>query len=31
MIVAWIGFRAQPHKRPEILSAIDEMIERMRN
>ena len=31
MIVAWIGFRAQPHKRAEILSAVDEMIERMRN
>jgi quinol monooxygenase YgiN len=31
MVVAWIGFRAQPHKRPEILSAIDEMIDRMRN
>ena len=31
MVVAWINFRAQPHKRPEILSAVDEMIERMRN
>jgi quinol monooxygenase YgiN len=31
MVVAWIGFRAQPHKRPEILSAIDEMIDRMRS
>lgn len=30
MVVAWIGFRAKPHKRPEILSAIDEMIDRMR-
>ena len=31
MVVAWISFRAQPHKRPEILSAVDEMVERMRN
>ena len=31
MVLAWISFRAQPHKRPEILSAVDEMIERMRN
>ena len=31
MVVAWINFRAQPHKRPEILSAVDEMVERMRN
>jgi quinol monooxygenase YgiN len=31
MVVAWINFRAQPHKRPEILSAVDEMIERMRH
>ncbi len=30
MVVAQIGFRAKPHKRPEILSAIDEMIDRMR-
>jgi quinol monooxygenase YgiN len=31
MVVAWIGFRAQPHKRPEILSVIDEMVDRMRS
>ena len=31
MVLAWIGFRAQPHKRPEILSLVDEMVERMRN
>ena len=31
MVVAWIRFRAQPHKRPEILSAIDEIVERMRH
>src|SRR5262245_53850757 len=31
MVLAWINFRAQPHKRPEILSAVDEMVERMRN
>jgi quinol monooxygenase YgiN len=31
MVLAWISFRAQPHKRPEILSAVDEMVERMRN
>lgn len=30
MVVTQIGFRAKPHKRPEILSAIDEMIDRMR-
>jgi quinol monooxygenase YgiN len=29
MVVASIRFRAQPHKRPEILSAIDEMVDRM--
>lgn len=31
MVLAWISFRAQPHKRPEILSAVDEMVERMRS
>ena len=30
MVVASIGFRAKPHKRPEILNAIDDMIDRMR-
>ena len=30
MILASIGFRAQPHKRDEILSAVDETVERMR-
>jgi quinol monooxygenase YgiN len=30
MTIVWISFRAQPHKRPEILSAVDEMLERMR-
>ncbi len=30
MVIAWISFRAQPHKRPEILSAVDDMVERMR-
>jgi quinol monooxygenase YgiN len=30
MLLASISFRAQPHKRAEILSAVDEMVERMR-
>jgi len=30
MVLAWISFRTQPHKRPEILSAVDEIVERMR-
>ena len=31
MLLASISFRAQPHKRAEILSAIDETIARMRH
>ena len=30
MLVASIGFRAQPHKRSEILSAVDETVVHMR-
>jgi quinol monooxygenase YgiN len=30
MILASIGFRARPHKRSELLSAVDELVERMR-
>jgi quinol monooxygenase YgiN len=30
MLLASVSFRAQPHKRSEILSAIDDMVERMR-
>ena len=30
MFVATVYFRSQPHKRGEILSAVDETIERMR-
>lgn len=30
MVVAWISFRVQPHKRPETLTVVDETIERMR-
>ena len=30
MVVVSISFRAQPHKRGEILSAIDDLVERMR-
>ena len=30
MVLAWIGFRAQPHKRAEILSAVDEVVREMR-
>jgi len=30
MILASIGFRAQPHKREEVLSAVDETVRRMR-
>ena len=29
MLLAWISFRAQPHKRSEILSAVDATIERL--
>ena len=31
MILAWIAFRAQLHKRAEILSAVDDLILRMRD
>jgi quinol monooxygenase YgiN len=31
MLLASVSFRAQPHKRGEILSAVDEMVERMRH
>jgi quinol monooxygenase YgiN len=31
MLLASIAFRAQPHKRAEILSAVDETVRRMRN
>lgn len=31
MLLASIAFRAQPHKRPEILSAVDETVQRMRH
>jgi len=30
MLIASVSFRAQPHKRGEILSVVDEMVERMR-
>ena len=30
MILAWIAIRAKPHKRAEILSAVDDLILRMR-
>ena len=30
MLLASVSFRAQPHKREEILSVVDEMVERMR-
>lgn len=30
MVVVSIGFRAQPHKRAEILSAVEETVERTR-
>jgi quinol monooxygenase YgiN len=30
MILASIAFRAQPHKRAEVLSAVDETVRRMR-
>lgn len=30
MVLARISFRVQPHKRPEILSAVDETLSRMR-
>jgi quinol monooxygenase YgiN len=30
MLLASVSFRAQPHKRGELLSAVDEMVERMR-
>jgi quinol monooxygenase YgiN len=31
MLLATVSFRAQPHKRAELLSAIDETAERMRH
>jgi quinol monooxygenase YgiN len=31
MVLASVSFRAQPHKREEILSAIDETVDRMRD
>ena len=31
MVLARIRFRAQPHKRPEIVSAVDETLARMRH
>jgi len=30
MLLASIGFRVQPHKRDEVLSAVDETVRRMR-
>jgi quinol monooxygenase YgiN len=30
MLLASISFRVQPHKRPEALSALDALVERMR-
>lgn len=30
MVVVWVNLRAQAHKRAEIISAVDELIERMR-
>jgi quinol monooxygenase YgiN len=30
MLLASIGFRIQPHKRAEVLSAVDETVQRMR-
>ena len=30
MLLASIGFRVQPHKRAEVLSALDETVRRMR-
>jgi quinol monooxygenase YgiN len=30
MLIASVSFRAQPHKRGEMLSGVDEMVERMR-
>jgi len=30
MLLASIGFRIQPHKRAEVLSAVDETVRRMR-
>jgi quinol monooxygenase YgiN len=30
MLLASVSFRAQPHKRGELLSAVDEIVERMR-
>ena len=31
MVLAWIALRAQPHKRAEILSAVDDLVGRMRD
>jgi len=30
MLLASISFRSQPHKRGEVVSAVDELVERMR-
>jgi quinol monooxygenase YgiN len=30
MLLASVGFRVQPHKRDEVLSAVDETVRRMR-
>ena len=30
MVLAWIGFRAKPNKRAEVLSVVDEMLGRLR-
>jgi quinol monooxygenase YgiN len=30
MFITWLHFRAQPHKRPEILSAVDHLLLQMR-
>jgi len=30
MVLVWISLRAQAHKRPEVISAVDALIERMR-
>lgn len=31
MFITWLHFRAQPHKRPEILSAVDQLLLHMRD
>ena len=30
MVLAWIGFRSKPSKRAEVLSAVDEMLQHLR-